>query len=186
MDDIRFFNRFAALYDYIMPEADIENISTIFYQNDHREPIIELGGGTGRVATKFRSSPIVLDASIGMLQQAQHKGLECILADVSKLPICSDKVEGFLIVDAFHHFPDPLSNLSQFYELLPKDGILVIQEFNPATIRGRLLTVSEHLMRFESTFFTPEELISNLQNVGFQVSKISDGFSYTLVAEKPQ
>ncbi|MFB6187331.1 MAG: methyltransferase type 11, partial [Halobacteriaceae archaeon] len=84
MDDIRFFNRFAALYDYVMPEADVENISRIFDQHDSIEPIIEIGGGTGRVASKFPISPIVLDASIGMLQQAHQKGLECILGDVSK------------------------------------------------------------------------------------------------------
>jgi demethylmenaquinone methyltransferase/2-methoxy-6-polyprenyl-1,4-benzoquinol methylase len=90
-----------------------------------------------------------------------------------------------MIVDAFHHLPDPEAVLGDVARVLRPGGVLVVQEFDPGTLRGRLLEAGEAAFGLDSQFYTREDLATLLAEAGFEVSIVAGGFTYTLAGTKP-
>lgn len=126
----------------------------------------------------------MVDAARGMTRRAQSRGLDAVLGDAVHLPVADATVDAVLIVDALHHLPDHAAVVAECRRVLRPGGVLVVREFDPGTIRGRLLAGVEHLVGFESTFHSPEALANRLGAAGLAASVIDSGFGYTAVGRR--
>lgn len=181
-----FFDRIHPLYDLVMPAASGPALEAgLALADGDIGRVLDLGGGTGR-ASRALNAPerIVVDLSAGMLERVSPP-IKRVLGSATELPVANGVVDAVIVVDALHHFPDHERVLTEGLRVLRPGGVLVIRDFNPATIRGRLLAAGEHAIRMKSTFHTPAELIRRLEATGFTPEFIEGGFSYTVVGQKP-
>jgi len=187
--DVGFFDRVALVYDLAMPAARVGLLRDGFAFADRRiERVMDLAGGTGRAASGLAGAgfdPIVVDASSGMLRRAREAGHDAVCGDAGALPLRDDTVDAAVIVDALHHLPDPESALAAARGVIRPGGVLVVQEFNPGTHRGRVLAAAERFVGFDSTFRTPEELCASLSAAGFEARLVREGFGYVVVGRVP-
>ena len=98
------FSWIAPIYDRIFSPAGPEILSWLEVRVG--EVVLDVGGGTGRVAEalKGKARVIVVDPSLGMVARAKRKGLMVCVARAESLPFPSEFADGVIVVDAFHHF----------------------------------------------------------------------------------
>ena len=186
MHDVPYFDRFAPLYDLVLPGTDLAPLQTGLALSDREvHCVLDLGGGTGRAARVLPEDSLVLDGSHPMLFRAREYDLETVRGDVRTLPLRDAIVVGVVVVDAAHHFPAVPRAIEEAVRVLRPGGTIVIREFDPSTIRGRGLVFGEHLIGFESTFFTPDEMVSILHEAGLSTEVLERGFVYTVAGVKP-
>ncbi len=181
-----FFDRMHPIYDLVMPAAREEALQAgLAHADGPIDHVIDLGGGTGR-ASRAITEPdrVVVDLSAGMLKRVPAE-IGRILGSATELPIAGGVIDAVIVVDALHHFPDHERAITEAFRVLRPGGVVVVRDFNRATLRGRLLMIAEHAIRMESTFHTPTELVQKLDAVGFAAEAIASGFSYTVVGRKP-
>lgn len=177
--DVRAFDLFAPVYDLFVPSADDMALRKGFRIAERDlDRIIDLGGGTGRVARTVGAT--VLDPARGMLRRAHQEGIESVQASATHLPHPDDSVDAVVIVDAFHHFPNGEMCLAEIARVLAPGGVLVITDFDRSTRRGRLLDRAEAIFRFDSTFYTAQELESMIVAAGLEPHPIEYGFEMTI------
>lgn len=185
MHDVPYFDRFAPVYDRLLPETDREPLERGLAEATRpMDCVVDLGGGSGRAARVLSDSTLVLDASRPMLQSARSYDLETVCGDVRTLPMRDESVDGVVSVDAVHHFPDVEAVISEAARVLRPGGALVIREFDPTTIRGHWLVFGEWLVGFESTFFTPGAIERYMERAGLRPTVQERGFVYTVVGVK--
>lgn len=181
-----FFDRVAPLYDLVMPGADRSVLMRGLGMTDGPvRTVLDVGGGTGRAARAITADRrIVLDASRGMLDRVPAP-IRTVAASATDLPVRPGGVDAVLIVDALHHLPEPERVLSEVYAAIRPGGVVVIGEFDPGSLRGRLVTIGEAVMGFESTFWRPDALVSLVGSAGFDAEVLDRGFTYTVAGRKP-
>lgn len=181
-----FFDLVHPVYDLVMPPARSEPLRRgLALADGPVERVLDVGGGTGRAA-KALDAPdrVVVDAARGMLERVPP-GLGRLLASATDLPVADGTADAVVVVDAFHHLPEHDRVLAEAYRALRPGGVLVVRDFNPATLRGRLLAFGEHAIRMESTFLTATELAERLDAAGFTAERLGGGFTYTVAGRKP-
>lgn len=180
MRDVSLFDRFARLYEAAMPAADPAVFERGFAFADRPvERVVDVGGGTGRAARHYDA--VVVDAARGMLREGKRRGVDGVQGDAARLPLRDASVDAVTIVDALHHFAEPLSAIAEAYRVLRPGGVLLIREFDPRPVRGRVLVGLEHLVGFGSRFWAPDELMGKLDRTGFATFCPDRGFAYTVV-----
>lgn len=178
--DVPYFDAFAPVYDRVMPAAESAPLRAgLAYADGSVDRVLDLGGGTGR-ASQALDGATVVDASRGMLERARERGLPTVQGDVSRLPIRDGSADAAVVVDALHHFPDADRTLAEAARVLRPGGALVIRDFHPGTVRGRLLVAAEHAVGFESSFRGPNELVRALADAGFEPHVVERGFAFTV------
>lgn len=183
--DVSYFDRFAPLYDAFIPATDPEPLSAGLAMADRPlECLLDLGGGTGRAAKALSEPTTVVDGSGPMLRRAREGALPSIRGDVRAIPVKSEGADGIVSVDAIHHFPDLRSVVSEVQRVLRPGGVFVVRDFDPSTLRGRALVLGEHVLGFESTFFTPRELCAVFTEAGLSPTILEAGFAYTVAGVK--
>ena len=181
-----FFERFARPYELIMPPADPAPLRRALSQAKRPiERVVDVAGGPGR-AVRAIDAPerVVVDGAAGMVRQVPD-GIAAVQGDASRLPLRSEAADAVLVVDALHHLPRTDAVVSEAVRVLRPGGVLVIREFDRGTLRGRFLAVGEHLVGFDSTFFTADELAERLSDAGFEAHVADRGFDCTVVGVKP-
>lgn len=180
--DIGPFDRFASVYDVVMPPARASKLRAGLAVADRAvERAVDVGGGPGRAVSRLDlTERIVLDAAPGMTRRARANGLDAILGDAGRLPLQSASVDAVLIVDALHHMQDVDAVFREAERVLRSGGVLVIRDFDPATLRGRGLVAAEHLIGFDSVFFTPDAIADRMAEAGLTATVVDGGFGYTV------
>lgn len=184
--DIAFFDRFARYYERVTPATDERALRAGLALCDRDiERVIDVGGGTGR-AVRVLDAPerIVVDAAGGMLTEVHRLGLDCVRGDGATLPFAEKSVDAVVIVDALHHFADKAGALEEAARVLRPGGVLVCREFDRSTIRGQIVVAWEHLIGFDSEFFTPEELAAAVERAGLHAAIPARGFGFTVAGVK--
>ena len=180
--DIGRFDRFARPYDFVMPRARASKLRAGLALADREiARALDVGGGPGRAIRRLNvPESVVVDAATGMLQRARTYGLETVGGDASRLPIRSSAVDAVLIVDALHHMSDVDEVVSEARRVLRPGGVLVVREFDPATLLGRGLVAAEHVVGFDSEFYTPDALADRIRAGGLTPTVVDRGFGYTV------
>lgn len=194
MDDVGTFHRLARPYDLAMPDVDGKRLGRGLARAEREvDRLVDLAGGTGRGlravegigaidGEPFDVDGIVLDAADGMLRRARSRGHATVQGDAARLPLADESVDAIVVVDAFHHLPDRDGVLAEARRVLAPGGVVVIQEFDPTTIRGRAVAAGEQLLGFESRFDAPAELTGRMERAGLIPTVVDDGFSYVVAS----
>jgi ubiquinone/menaquinone biosynthesis C-methylase UbiE len=184
--DIEHFDRIARFYDYFSPDSDDDVLREGLAQAERPiERVADVAGGTGRAVRAFDvDEGFVVDASAGMLEQARAQGLTCLRGDATRLPLASESVDAAVISDALHHIGDPDATLAEVERVLRPGGVIVVREYNPATVRGWFVVRGERLLGMDSTFFTPKTLVCKLDAAGLVPRVRNRGFDYTVAGVK--
>jgi ubiquinone/menaquinone biosynthesis C-methylase UbiE len=194
VNDVQYFEWFAPVYDRLVPSADRGDIAMGLAAAEHPvEDVLDLGGGTGRAARVLAEDTaetsgkdaLVVDASHRMLVEARGHGLPAVQGDAGQLPFSENRVDAVVITDALHHFPDRRAALVEAARVLRPGGVLVVRDFDPTTVRGRLLVAGEHLFGLHSSFYSPDELAARIDDVGLDARVFERGFGYTVVGVAP-
>ena len=184
--DVAPFDRFARFYDRFTPSADADLLAEGLAQAERPvDRVVDVAGGTGR-AVRAVDAPerLVVDASRGMLRQARGNGLESVGGDAATLPLADESVDAVIISDALHHVADVDGALAEVERALRPGGVLVVREYNPATLRGRALVWGERLVGFDSEFLSPDDLVERLDDAGLTPRVRNRGFDYTVAGVK--
>jgi ubiquinone/menaquinone biosynthesis C-methylase UbiE len=184
--DVALFDRFARYYERCSPATNERALRAGLALADRDiERVLDIGGGTGRAARVLDApESVVIDAAGGMLAEAHKQGLDCVRADGATLPIGDQTVDAVVIVDALHHVADQTGALAEAARVLRPGGVLVCREFDRATIRGQALVLWEHLVGFDSEFFTSEELAAAVGRTELDAAIPARGFGFTVAGVK--
>lgn len=150
-----------------------------------RALVLDVGGGTGRVARRLSAAQVVVvDPSRRLLSRARRKRLAVVRADARFLPFRAGCVPAVVMVDALHHMPEHERVLAETRRVLAPDGRLVVEEFDPRTFGGRMIEAMERVLAFGSVFRSPPDLADLARRAGFEARvERWDGKEYALVAD---
>lgn len=181
MHDVRTFDRLARLYDLAMWPADPGAIERALDAAERPvERVVDVGGGTGRVARALDREVLVVDAAPGMVRRAAAHG-PAVVGDASRLPLRDGAADAVLVVDALHHFPDAAAAVDEAARALASGGVLAVRDFDPTTLRGRGLVLAERLVGFDSTFRSADDLAELFADAGLDARVLERGFATTVV-----
>lgn len=204
--DVRFFDRFARLYDPLMPSPNVELLQDAFAEA-HRpvKRVLDLAGGTGRVADAILSAEdrnnetalpvdeaLVADISPPMLARARERGLRTVRADAEGLPFsngessATNSIDAVVVVDAYHHLPDRSAALAEAARVVAPGGVVVIRDFDPTTILGRVVETGEALFGMSSRFVDADGVAAELSRAGLRSRVLDRGATYTVVGRRPR
>ncbi|UCC62672.1 MAG: class I SAM-dependent methyltransferase [Anaerolineae bacterium] len=181
------FGFLAPIYDRVIITAIQAERLKALLQLPVDGPLLDVGGGTGRVAQVLAdqaSHIVVLDESLGMLRQAQEKRLPTACARSEQLPFPDGAIPRILMVDAFHHLGDQDHAVAELMRVLAPGGRMVIEESNIEHGAVKLVALAERLALMRSRFRTPREVQRLFQATGSQVGISRDGPSFWVVVEK--
>jgi len=180
------FGFLAPIYDRVITAVQAGRLEALL-QLPVDGLLLDVGGGTGRVAKVLagQASPIVvLDESLGMLRQAQEKGLPTACARSEQLPFPDGTIPRILMVDAFHHLGDQDHATAELMRVLAPGGRMVIEEPNIERGAVKLVALAERLALMRSRFRRPREMKRLFQAAGGRVKISRDGSDFWVVVEK--
>ena len=150
------------------------------------ERLLDLGGGTGRIAQHLDKARVVLcDPSAGMAREARRKGLSTCRGRAEALPFGEDVFDALLVVDAFHHFQEHQRAIEEMLRVLRPGGRIVIEEPDIRRPAVKLIALGERILGMGSRFFRPEELRTMVEAAGGEVvAGEVDGFNLRLTVRK--
>jgi SAM-dependent methyltransferase len=107
-----------------------ERVARAIAAHVHGPRVLEVGVGTGLVATALRSngrSVLGVDLSLPMLRQAERRlGAVVAQADGFSLPVRSGSIDTVVMVWVVHLVPDPRAFLSDSARVLRRGGRIVV------------------------------------------------------------
>ena len=181
------FDFLAPIYDRAIPFKGL-NEWLIHLDPTSDGKMLDIGGGTGRVASVLQShlsEVVVLDISSGMLVQARKKGLSALQGYSEALCFADNSFERIIMVDAFHHIVDGRKTLAEMWRVLKPGGKIVIHEPDIRVPIVWIVAVVEKLALMRSHFVSPpviKRILEQLPNSNVNVE--TDGYTAWIVAIK--
>ncbi|HBE90115.1 MAG: hypothetical protein A3E37_04840 [Candidatus Andersenbacteria bacterium RIFCSPHIGHO2_12_FULL_46_9] len=185
-----FFDIIAPIYEIIHfgAEKTFRKIESIAYFKSS-DNVLDLGGGTGRIS-RFLANKVekivVVDCSQKMIKGCKkHPGLLCVYAQAEELPFPEQSFSKIIVVDAFHHFQNQKQVVKEIKKVLVNNGQVVIEEFNPVKMFGKLIVIIEKMFCLGSHLHSPASLENLFSMNGFKTRIVNENKStYYLMAEK--
>jgi SAM-dependent methyltransferase len=179
------FNILAPIYDRAIPFSRLAlTLQMVNLPVDGN--LLDAGGGTGRVAYALRphvSSALVVDFSMGMLNQAKRKGLAVVLAPAEHLPLDDGAFDRIIMVDALHHVINQPETISELWRVLKPGGRLVIEEPDLRTWQVKVVALVEKLALMRSHFLSPPQIAALFPHEA-KIKIEIEGYNAWVVAEK--
>jgi ubiquinone/menaquinone biosynthesis C-methylase UbiE len=188
MSDFNHFRFVALFYDRLFAFLKPERLRQLLQVPVHGV-LLDVGGGTGRVAQVLRSladQVIVLDTSAAMLGRARDKGLLAVKGEAENLPFADDAMTRILMVDAFHHLRDQRQAAMETLRVLEPGGRLVIEEPNVEHIAVKLVALGEKVVLMRSSFQPPARVREIFEAFGGRVTIEREGFNFWAVIQVHQ
>jgi len=169
-----YFSRFAHMYDGFVGDSELNNILD-YLDLQKKDILVDVGGGTGRDAKALKQHVrgcIILDYSYNMLQKAKGKDDDVMLVQASSdaMPFRDGTIEKLFMNDSLHHIQVQEDSMKECERVLTKSGKLMIREFDRKHFWNKLLIFFEKLVRFNSKFLTPEELVKMCSDANLKSS----------------
>jgi ubiquinone/menaquinone biosynthesis C-methylase UbiE len=139
-----------------------------------QEPLLEIGTGTGRFATRF-SGVVGIDPAYGALKMASMKGIPSVLGAGEILPFRDESFGGVLIIMTLCFIEKPTEVLQESWRVLSPGGGLILGTVPKDSHWGAfyLLKKKQGDPFFEKAeFYTHEEIERMLKRAGFKIEKI--------------
>ncbi len=184
-----YFSKIAKFYDFIIPPFKEKKLLQFITFNS-AETLVEVGGGTGRAAKPllpFVKEIILVDLSFDMLKQAKKNiHLKYLLTGSgTTLTFRNNSLELIFINDTLHHISSQQEVIESCFHALKDEGMIIIREIEPRYFWSKLIVLMEKILRFNSKFLTPTELMelcskANLTSTYYKESK----GTYIIVAKK--
>lgn len=126
------FDLFAPYYEKVIGRGMFRDWQPLL-QYEGTGCMLDLGGGTGRVAKMIRQNHnfrqmVIADESAGMLREARDAGFQTVLCRSEALPFADASFDRVIMVDAFHHVADQQESINEMTRMLNRGGIVVIEE----------------------------------------------------------
>ncbi len=183
------FDRLAGVYHAVLPPARSEPlVAGLRFADRPVEQLLDVAGGGGRAGRTVATDRdvIVCDAARNMVARAATNELTAVQGDARRLPVSSDAVDAAIIVDALHHVPQPATALADCLRVVAPGGVVVVREFDPETVAGRLLAEAERAVGMDSAFLEPSAVVDALEAAGARAYRLDDNWSYTVVGVVPR
>jgi demethylmenaquinone methyltransferase/2-methoxy-6-polyprenyl-1,4-benzoquinol methylase len=180
------FSRIAPYYDRIFPLSNPEPLLAYVRPEPHHR-LLDVGGGTGRVATYFvgRVAEVcILDPSAGMLQEGQRKGIRIAQGECERLPFGSDTFSRAIVIDTFHHLRDPRVAARELMRVLGPDGRLVVQEPDIAHWGVKAMALAEKALLMRSRFYALGAVRAMFEQAGGRVRIEREAYTGWVIVEK--
>lgn len=135
--------------------------------------ILEIGSGAGyslEIASKYFESAIGVDPSEKECEIARNKGLSVICDIFDKSLILNEKIIAMSTFQTLEHVENLKEIVQHAYDVLEEEGVAIINVPNGEQIMRNELyhqILLEHI-----NYFTPQSLITLVENVGFEVIDI--------------
>lgn len=142
---------------------------------DADDVLLDVGGGTGRLAGYFAGKcreVWVLDPEQRKLQfgKERRKNVHFIRASADPIPFADGYFSKAIAIASFHHIQNQDASLQEIKRVLKSDGQLVMLEFDPSTLRGKINNFFENRLRgMNYRFCGPAVLAEKLGRYGYQV-----------------
>lgn len=150
--------------------------------------VLDAGGGTGRVASAIRAHAgevFIVDASFGMLRQADGGTFRLACSNSEALPFPNETFERVIMVDALHHVFDQRHAAREMYRVLKPGGRIVIEEPDIRTFGVKLIAIAEKLLLMRSHFLSPEKIVALFSFDSAKASiRAAEGNAWVVI-EKP-
>ncbi len=169
MPALNHFDLLAPIYDRLFRQPDDSRL-TEAASLPIRGRLLDVGGGTGRMAAKLTPAAglvIVADASLKMLRQARRKpALLAVASRAERLAFADGCCERIVLVDSYHHLECQTDALRELWRVLAPGGRLVIEEPDVRLLAVRLLALGEKLLLMRSHFVPAERIAGELAGLG--------------------
>ena len=149
--------------------------------------LLDVGGGTGRVAAALRSmvrDVVVADISRGMLRHASDKGLATICAPAESLPFLYGSFERIIMVDAYHHVFDQSQTARELLRVLAPGGRIAIIEPNIHKPIVRGIAIGEKVLLMRSHFLAGDKIAALFTDLGVKTTVYYEGLDAISIVEK--
>ncbi len=179
------FNFIAPLYNRVGDYSSLD-VMTAAADLPTKGILLDVGGGTGRVASALRDEAahvFVADVSLGMLRFAASKpGLRAAAAQSELLPFPDNSFDRVIMVDAFHHVIHQANTARELFRVLKPGGRIVIEEPDIRSFGVKLIALGEKLLLMRSHFLAPDQIVALFDSS--RVNIISKDSSAWIVVEK--
>ncbi|BCX15181.1 MAG: S-adenosylmethionine-dependent methyltransferase [Candidatus Parcubacteria bacterium] len=190
----QYFDRLAYIYDsflfrlYFQPLYNkIINLLTKEVIKHINYNFLDVGCGTGEVLYNLaKNNPQAyfygVDISEKMLAKAQDKlkefpNVKLIKGDIENIVFKNDRFDYILVSEAFHHLYNPEKIINKFYQLLNKDGKLIIVDPTIDTKFSKIILSLATKFEVLYKIYSNEELKNLLLQNNFVIEK---NFKYFL------
>lgn|SRR3989338_401956 len=170
MNQFKLFSKTAKLFELRKEKQEIikavENAGLL----NPAMSVLDVGGGTGKIMSWIKPQvkrTVVLDPSPGMIEQCKKRDMECVLGKAEEIPFPNATFDLVMMNDVFHHLGDKEASIREISRILAPSSSVVIEEFDPKTLRGCGVVLLEKFLRLGSTFYTPKEFEALWQKFGF-------------------
>ncbi len=181
------FDLLAPIYDLVLRPPDPTRLRELL-RLPIDGPMLEAGGGTGRVSSQLRplvEQLVIADLSQPMLREAKSKlWLLPVQSYVERLPFPNGYFERVLTVDALHHFCDQRVAVGELLRVLKSGGRMVIEEPDIRSFPVKLVALAEKLALMNSHFLTAEAIRGLVEDNGATAHIERDNSMIWVVTDK--
>jgi demethylmenaquinone methyltransferase/2-methoxy-6-polyprenyl-1,4-benzoquinol methylase len=188
MTKFNHFDFLAPIYERFIRPIDPSRLSSLVGLPITGQ-LLDAGGGTGRISYALRQwvgGIVVVDSSIGMLEQAKSKAaLHTVCSNTEKLPFHNEIFERVIMVDALHHVSDITATLDELWRVVKPGGRIVIEEPDIHTYSVKFLALIEKLTLMRSHFVSPQNIQNAFDDKNASHRIISEGMTSWIIVDKP-
>lgn len=156
--------------NYIHYNNEVKLLKSILTIKEKNHPVIEIGVGTGRFASKLNID-IGIDPALNMLIIAKKRGIEVIRGIAEHLPLRKGSLNTIVMIVTLCFLKDPKQTLSEIKKALKKEGELIVCFIPKDSSWGKYYLSKKDKSPFyrQARFYTRKEVEKLLEKTGLKI-----------------